>query len=115
VQFGPIVFATQVTDRYEPVQPSRVFSGSVSRVYAIFPFSGMQPGLRWSQVWYFNGIEFMRDEGAWQWGRAASSYIFVKLVGAGDYKLEIYVNDDLVATGTFTVEGPAAIGGPQNP
>jgi len=115
VHMGPIVFAAQVNDRYEPVQPSQVFSGSISRVYAIFPFSGMDRGVRWSQVWYFNGLEFMRDDSTWQWGQAASSFIYARLVGAGNYKLDLYVNDEVVATGTFTVEGPAAIGGPPSP
>ncbi len=112
VQIGPIAFTTQVTDRREPISPTTVFSDTVSRVYASFPYNGMRNGLNWTQVWYFNGIEFSRGEQSWKWGSTDRSYVFTKLVGAGEYRLELYVNDDLLTTGEFTVRGPVAIGGP---
>jgi hypothetical protein len=115
LQMGPIAFATQVTDRREPISPTTVFSDTVSRVYASFPYSGMRNGLTWTQVWYFDGVEFSRGEESWDWGSTDRSYIFTKLVGAGDYRLELYVNDDLVSSGEFTVRGPVALGGPETP
>jgi hypothetical protein len=111
-QMGPIAFTTQVTERRAPISPTTVFSGTVSRVYAAFPYSGMRNGLDWTQVWYFNGIEFSREEDNWDWGSTDLSYIFTKLVGPGDYRLELYVNDDLLTSGQFTVLGPVAVGGP---
>lgn len=113
VQIGPLAFTTQVSDRREPVSPTNVFSNTVNRVYAAFPYSGMRNGLTWTQVWYFNGIEFSRGEETWEWGNADRSYVFTKPVGAGDYRLELYVNDELVASGGFTVRGPVAVGGPE--
>lgn len=115
VQMGPIAFDTMITDRREPVDPSTTFSDSVSRVYAVFPYSGMRNGISWTHVWYFNGVEFSRGEESWEWGIADRSYIFTKPVGAGDYRLELYVNDDLVTSGEFTIRGPVAIGGPETP
>jgi hypothetical protein len=115
VQMGPISFATQVTDRREPTNPTTIFSNTVSQVYATFPYNGMRNGLNWTQIWYFNGVEFSRDEDNWEWGSTDRSYVFAKPVGAGDYRLELYVNDDLVASGEFTVSGPVAIGGPKTP
>lgn len=113
VQLGPIAFTTQVGDRREPVGPTAVFSDTVNRVYAAFPYSGMRNGLTWTQVWYFNDVEFSRGEETWEWGSADRSYVFTKPVGAGNYRLELYVNDDLVASGAFTVRGPVAVGGPE--
>jgi hypothetical protein len=72
----------------------------------------MRNGLDWTQVWYFNGIEFSREEDSWDWGSTDRSYIFTKLVGPGDYRLELYVNDDLLTGGQFTLLGPVAVGGP---
>ena len=115
VKFGPITFATDINDRFEPVNPTRVFSETVKRVYAVFPFQGMRRGLNWTQVWYFNGLVFLRDQSTWEWGTAATSYVYTKPRGAGTYRLELYVNDTLVASGSFVVQGPAAIGGPKNP
>jgi hypothetical protein len=112
VEMGPIAFTTQVTARHEPISPTIVFSDTVSQVYATFPYTGMQNGLSWTQVWYFNGVEFSRGEESWEWGSADRSFVFTKPVGAGDYRLELYVNDKLVTSGEFTVRGPVAIGGP---
>jgi hypothetical protein len=115
VEIGPIDFAVQVTNRREAVSPTTVFSDTVSRVYAAFPYNGMRDGLTWTHVWYFNGVEFNRGEETWRWGSADRSYVFTRLVGAGNYRLELYVNDDLLASGNFTVQGPVAIGGPTTP
>src|SRR5690606_27996493 len=103
---------TQVTEEYEPVNPTHVFSETVSRVYATFPYNGMRDGLNWRQVWYFNDVEYNRGEETWKWGSAARSYVFTRVVGAGKYRLELYVNDDLLSSNEFLVEGPLAIGGP---
>jgi hypothetical protein len=112
-QMGPIIFSTRITDDRQPVSPTSDFSDSIDRVYATFPYSGMQNGLNWTQVWYYNGAEYSRGENRWDWGNADQSYIFTRLVGAGTYRLELYVNDDLLASAEFTVQGPIAIGGPQ--
>ena len=115
VRMGPIAFAAAVDDGRMAVNPTGVFSETVSRVYAVFPFSGMEKGLSWTQVWYFNGAEFMRDKAVWQWGIEDRSYVFIKPVGAGEYRLDMYVNDQVLTSGKFRVLGPTAIGGPQNP
>lgn len=114
-QMGPIAFATQITNRREPISPTTVFSDTINRVYAAFPYRGMQKGVNWTQVWYFNGVEFVRGQEPWEWGGTDRSYVFTQLVGAGDYRLELYVNDELLTSGEFTVEGPVAVGGPESP
>ena len=112
---GPIAFSTAVGDDLMAVSATQIFSGPVSRVYAVFPFKGMRKGLLWTRVWYFNGMEFARDEDTWQWGAQARSFVFVKPVGAGEYRLDLLVNEELMTSGKFTLLGPAAIGGPQTP
>ena len=114
-QIGPIAFSTQVTSRRQPISPTTVFSDTVGRIYAVFPYRGMRDGMTWSQVWYFNGIEFNRGQDTWRWGATDLSYVFTKVVGVGTYRLELYVNNNLLSTGEFAVQGPAAIGGPENP
>jgi hypothetical protein len=114
-QMGPIAFAAQITDRREPISPTTVFSDTLSRVYAAFPYRGMRNGLTWTQVWYFNGVEFNRGQAIWNWGSTDRSYVFTQVVGTGTYRLELYVNDTLLTSGEFSVQGPAAVGGPENP
>lgn len=112
---GPITFAAEIDDRRMPINPTQIFSDTVRRIYAVFPFQGMRKGAPWMQVWYYNGLEFAREEGTWEWGSQDRSYIFIKPVGAGTYRLELYVSTKLLASGEFTVLGPAAVGGPYNP
>ncbi len=114
-QIGPIAFSTQVTTRRQPINPTTVFSDTVSRIYAVFPYRGMRDGMAWSQVWYFNGVEFNRGQDVWDWGATDLSYVFTRVVGVGTYRLELYVNNTLLSSGEFAVQGPAAIGGPENP
>jgi hypothetical protein len=114
-QIGPIAFASQITTHREPINPTTVFSDTVSQVYAVFPYSGMLKGVNWTQVWYFNGVEFIRGQENWAWGSTDRSYVFTRLVGAGDYRLELYVNDELMSSGEFMVQGPVAVGGPESP
>ena len=114
-QIGPIAFSTQVTARRQPINPTTVFSDTASRIYAVFPYRGMRNGMTWSQVWYFNGVEFNRGQDTWDWGATDLSYVFTKVVGVGTYRLELYVNNTLLSSGEFAVQGPAAIGGPENP
>jgi hypothetical protein len=115
VALGPITFAAEIDDRRMPINPTQVFSDTVRRIYAVFPFQGMRKGVPWTQVWYYNGMEFLREEGVWEWGSQDRSYVFIKPVGAGTYRLELYVSTQLLASGEFTVLGPAAIGGPYSP
>jgi len=109
---GPISFTAEVDDRRRPVDPSEAFTEGVTRIYAAFPYAGMENGLTWTQVWYFNGQEFARDESSWEWGQTDRSYIYMKPVGAGEYRLDLFVNDELMSSAEFTVVGPSAIGGP---
>jgi hypothetical protein len=114
VEMGPISFAADINNRREPISPTTVFSDTIERVYAVFPFSGMQAGLRWTQVWYFDDQEFIRDEGAWEWGVQDRSYVYIKPVGAGDYRLDLYVGDDLISSAEFAIQGATAVGGPES-
>lgn len=113
-KMGPITFAPEIDDGRHPVHPTEVFSDTVNRVYAVFPYGGMQKGLKWTYVWYFNNVEFIRDESAWQWGSEDRSYVFITPVGAGDYRLDLYVNGEMLSSGGFNVQGPVAVGGPES-
>ncbi len=113
VEMGPISFAKEIDDRRNPISPTVQFNEGIDRIYAVFPYSGMSPDLKWTQVWYYDGAEFARDEGEWEWGQTDRSYLFVKPVGAGDYKLDLYVNDRLMSSASFSIQGPTAVGGPE--
>ena len=100
---GPIEFAEDVTPDLEPVNPGEVFPNGIAAVYAIYPYSGMQKGLNFTSIWYKNGVEVAREEDVWRWGEQARSYSFLVPRGEGLYKLELYINDTIMATDLFEV------------
>ncbi|MFQ5612766.1 MAG: hypothetical protein ACE5H9_11600 [Anaerolineae bacterium] len=102
-EIGPIAFALDITDRREAIDPSEVFTAPVETIYATFPYRGLRNGLAFAAVWYHNDREFLRDEGEWQWGSTDRSYVFARLIGQGVYTLELWLNNEMLASGTFEV------------
>lgn len=102
-KIGPIQFAAQITPNIEAVNPDTRFPQRTKSVYAVYPYSGMINGVDFAAVWYQNGAELWRDEQVWRWGEKAQFYSFLNPPGEGLYKLELYVNDTVVATGLFEI------------
>ena len=100
---GPIQFAADITADIEAINPVSVFPRDAEAVYAVYPFNGMEKGLDFTAVWYKNGVELVRDESEWQFGDEARSYSFMVPRGVGLYKLELYVNDSILATSLFEI------------
>lgn len=103
IKIGPIVFSTDVTDRRRAVDPGDVFSVSDSRIYAVFPYQGMQNGLQFSVVWYYQGKEVSREETNWNWGSTDSSFAFFTPSGVGQYEVEMKVNSETLASASFEI------------
>lgn len=99
---GPIAFATGITSRRQPITPTTVFTAP-EQIYAVFPYSGMKNGLPFSVVWYYQNREILRDESTWEWGTTDHSFVFVKPIGPGDYRLELSVGDAVTSTGSFRI------------
>lgn len=103
VRMGPIQFAADITPNIEAINPGDFFPQNTESVYAVYPYTGMVDGLDFAAVWYQNGVELWRDEQKWRWGDNAQFYSFLNPPGDGLYKLELYVNDSVVATGIFEI------------
>lgn len=103
VRMGPIQFAADITPNIEAINPGDFFPQNTESVYAVYPYSGMVDGVDFAAVWYQNGVELWRDEQKWRWGDNAQFYSFLNPPGDGLYKLELYVNDSVVATGIFEI------------
>jgi len=102
-KMGPIVLSTEITDDIEPVNPGATFSQAADVIYAVFPYSGMQDGVDFKVVWYQNGIERWRDESQWEWGDQARFFSFFRDPDEGLYKVELHVNDSVLASKLFEV------------
>ena len=103
MRVGPIIFASEITDDLDAVDPGDEFPDGLEKVYAIFPFTGMSKGLDYAAIWYKNGVEVAREEGKWPWGKRAKSFTFIVPRGEGLYKLDLHINDTIVATKIFEI------------
>jgi len=110
-EIGQITFATGATDDYEPINPDTNFEEGITEIHAIFDYSGMQADYTWERVWYLDGEEILRNSAQWTDPETGRFDYFLDAGGdplpAGEWTLEIYVDDELVTEDTFTIEGAA--------
>lgn len=103
LSMGPISFALTVSDRREAIDPAETFNTLPERIYAVFPYSGMKNGLPFSVIWYYQGVELIRNDYIWEWGTTDRSFAFIKPVGLGTYRVELRVADTTVAENSFEI------------
>ncbi len=102
-ELGPIEFATEISSSpIAAINPAETFPPGTT-IYAVYPYRGMQNDITFTTVWYLNNTEIARDDSQWEWGWQGRSYSFLLPPGEGTYKLELYVNDTQLASGSFEV------------
>ena len=107
-EMGEITFALSATEDYEPIEPGVTFSQGITEVHAIFEYRGFSPSQTWRRVWYLDGQEVLNSEEAWAGADQGVFDYFVNAGGeplsAGEWLLELYVGEDLLASGDFVIE-----------
>ncbi|MEW5957719.1 MAG: hypothetical protein AB1801_08355 [Chloroflexota bacterium] len=110
-EIGSITFALDATEDYEPVDPAEVFDEGITEIHAIFDYSGMSSDYTWERVWYLDGEEILRNAADWTDPAEGRFDYFLDAGGdplpTGEWNLEIYVEDELLASGSFAIEGKA--------
>jgi len=108
---GPIIFATGVTGDDRPVGANTIFPEDIEEIHALFDFEGMSDGDTWERRWYQDGQDVGSGSGAWDAGESGTFDLSLtsggESLGAGAWKLEVYVNDELAQTGSFVIEASA--------
>lgn len=104
---GSITFALGATDDYEPVDPGTEFNGEITEIHAIFDYSGLSGDKTWERVWYLDGEEMLRSAETWSGENEGVFDYFINAGGQplspGEWTLELYVDDELLATDSFTI------------
>lgn len=97
-----VIFKPDLTG--ETRESQQTFSASVQRIYAVYQARQISQGTKFTIIWYLNKKEIWRDDSNWSWGTNAESYTFISNSGKGVYDLEIYLNDSLASTASFTIQ-----------
>jgi hypothetical protein len=118
--FGPIQFASQITEDKVPVLATTQFDPGVGEVYAVFPYAGMHTDTAWRREWLFNGKVTAEKDEVWDGKPEGLTYISLydeKGLSAGEYTLNLYIDQQLVRSARFTVAAaaPPTEEGPANP
>jgi len=106
--FGPIQFASGVTDDVVPVGAATSFTAGTSEVYAIFPFINMRDGQAWRREWLYNGAITAERDLEWEEGQDGITYASLiddEGLDTGSYALNLYIEGQLVRSAGFEVVG----------
>lgn len=108
--FGPITFATDVTDDNRPINAGNTFV-DVNVVYAIFGVQNLRNGTPWRTRWLFEGEEVLSETAVWDAGNVRSTWVSLSHpdgLPIGEFALELYIGDRLAQRGAFTVASRSA-------
>lgn len=111
--FSDLFFASGATEDGNPIDVATSFPAGTSIVYAFASYEGMSDGADCASVWYLDGEEEVRSDFEWSLGQSGETWIANinddDGLPPGRYDWELYVEEELVLTGSFAVQGGPAV------
>ncbi len=111
---GAIDFSTKIDDDYQSVDPTNIFAVGSYTVFATFSYDGMEDGMAWAWVWRYEGEVVEGGNELWAYGQDGPGYIYYNPeegFNAGEYTLEVWVNDELFTRSNMRMTGSALSSG----
>ncbi len=112
---GPVTFAADVSKDDEPIGPTSSFAAGTQNLYAFFDYEGAGSvgELRWVWTWknpQSGGSDrtYESDRHPWEGGDSGNwwvAYESEEPLPGGSYEFELYMDDQLVQTGSFAIQG----------
>jgi hypothetical protein len=111
--FDTIKFAVGVLDDEKPIDVLNAFPEGTTVIYAVWNYANMQDGQTWRREWLLNGkaqTDLVKEQ---DWSGGTSGAWWVSLfnkdgVSAGEWTLNLYLENRLVQSGKFRVDAAAA-------
>jgi hypothetical protein len=106
---GSISFSQEVDENNLPVDPSESFEDGVTKLYATFPYSGLESGTRVKIYWELNGKEWYTYVIPWEHDPAGNYSFYIRYeddspLEVGNWAVKIYIGGDLVQAGRMKIE-----------
>jgi putative serine protease PepD len=113
-QFNFVAWTEEFGDDSCPLNPVSSFPSGVLQVSAIYGFSGMTDGQAFAMYWMIDGEVVVESQFNWDAGAADDCFAFYVHNGGealpdGDYTLELYDGDGLVAERSVVVGGTGQV------
>jgi len=117
--FGEITFAAGVLNEEVPIDAGNSFPEGVTMIYAIFNGTDLKDGDAWRSEWLLDGKVQSKLTADHSWDAKAAggrgawwlSVFNDQGIHTGEWQLNLYVGDQLVQSGTMTIE-PYAVDEP---
>ena len=103
---GDISFSSQISSDYQALEAGQRFGKGFFTLYATFDYDGLADGMTWSWVWRHNNQIIDGGNQVWSYGEDGPGYIYFQPEEGfqlGDYSLEVWVNDAMMAQSNFMV------------
>ncbi len=103
-----LIFSAEITEDNEPVDPTYLLPAGIQEVYAFFAYDTMREGASWQRIWYYEDREIASKEATWETSGAGTYWLGLGSddpLEPGAYRLELYVEGQLLAASNFTVAG----------
>jgi hypothetical protein len=110
-QLGSIAFSTDVDDRYQAVNPGRIFDAGFFTLYATFDYAGMGNGMEWAWIWRYDGQVIDGGTQEWTYGEDGPGYVYFdpeEGFQPGEYSLQIWVNEEMMTQANIIVTSVAS-------
>ncbi len=90
------------------------FPVGIEEIYSIWDYTGMTANDNMERIWYLNDQVYVQRDQQWPFetygftGTVRDIYLYDYIDGIdiGNWRVELWLNGELQATGTFTVGGP---------
>ncbi len=112
--FSPLTFSTEVADDFSAVTPTNIFPEGTYTLFATFDYESMAAGMEWAWVWRHDGAVVGGNNSLWEGGEAGPGYITFEPENgfeAGEYSLEVWVNEELLTVGKVFINDSAVSAG----
>ncbi len=94
--------------------PQANFPEGTEEIYAIWNYDGMSASDTMARVWYHNGAQYVEVKENWDYTKYGSVgavrdvylYDYIDGIDSGNYRVELFLNDELQLSQDFTVGGP---------
>jgi hypothetical protein len=99
--------ASGITSLLAPVNAGTKFPAGTPKIYVFYEYTNMADGISWAPALLRNGAIVFTVSDLWKLGEKGKAYYQFDAHGglsAGNYQVQLYVGEKMVAQGVFTIE-----------
>jgi hypothetical protein len=111
--FSPVQFSREIDKDGIAINTTDTFTLPITSLYAGYSYDKMDPGVRWTAVWLYEGKYLCAETQIWKFATGAlggysdwcNQKITPDMWKPGDYEVQIFVGQTWKTSGRFTVLG----------